>query len=129
MKVYTAFLYDPEARLHVTHKYLGEQRQEEIDRIDALLEYYFDTPREFPCILFNQRDWFGPKKDIAVLRPDPVVRWEDALFPDLRALLEGYRPDDFGAYAPHVTTEAAQIYMPFKYYALMSGDKILRKFR
>ena len=127
MKYYTAFIYDDAAEVHCTHKYLGTQSDEDYKAICELISYFFEVEQTFPCIMFNQRAFFGPKRNIPVLKPNAPCA--GLLFPALREALDGYRPDDYGGYAPHLTTAATEIHQPFKYYAIMCGDKVLKKWR
>lgn len=67
---------------------------------------------------------FGAKRDIRVLletRPLP----KEAFFPELRAELDHFRPDDFGGYIPHVSTAQHQIVeLSAVSYVLMCGKQI-----
>ena len=131
MKLYTAFIYDLEAKLHCTHKYLGQQADDDRLQIAETISAFFATPRTMPCILFNHREVFGPRSHpVNVLTPEPGIDWPERMFPELRLALDDYRPDDYGSYKPHVTTDALEIGFPFQYYALMTGGHtVLRKWR
>lgn len=127
-KYYAAFIYDKTASdyvLHCTHHYLGELDRDQLRQVEKMIDGYFLKERELPHVAFNQIDYFGPEKDIRVLRP---LKTSVADFlPDLKAKLEGFRKDDFPEYKPHVSTEQmSSIDKPFQHYALISKKGIAR---
>lgn len=125
---WTCFAYagvEPGA-LHCTHKYLGEQQDEDLGRIQAILESYFATPRKVPTVVFRREDFFGPDGDVRVLRPES----DDAswFLLDLRKRLDTFAEDDYPEIKPHVTTTLDAVMMPFTRYCLCQGGKILAEY-
>lgn len=126
-KYYTAFIFDENGTVHCTHKYLGELTENYYDDIISDITHYFEeTAREMPCLLFDQRQWFGKNGDIAVLTLNPEEVWKPHMMLDLRDRLSRYREDDYDSYKPHVTTSAVREWRPFRYYALMTGKTVIR---
>jgi hypothetical protein len=123
---YSGFLFDgisdPE-ELHVTHKYFGELKDEDAVRVLQIIDDYFKEPRKFPRCVFDQREMFGPDKDVPVLTPkefDP-----DDFFPDLKKQLDEFRKDDFD-YHPHTTTKLEIVDLPFSGYFLCYDSEVVQ---
>ncbi len=128
MKYYTSFVYDFTSEndpLHCTHKYLGTLTSDQRQAVEEIVSTYFlFSGRKLPEVAFTERKMFGPKRDIPVLLPKEFS--EKAFLPTLRKALSKFRPDDYSAYTPHVTTDLDSVECSFSGYALMSGDKIIR---
>jgi hypothetical protein len=132
VKYYTAFIYaDTEKTgLHCTHKYLGELTEEQKAFVEAMVTGYFsvhDVSKEVQPVCFCVEDWFGPKKDIRVLRPDSVD--PDVWLLGLRLKLGALKKDDYPIFNPHISVPLGivMIEKPFSHYALMSKGKVIRK--
>lgn len=126
-KFYTAFLYDTEAAVHCTHKYLGTLDNNQLIEVTMILDSYFKKPRTLPRVAFDQPDLFGFNKDIRVLVPT-VWNTKDFL-PDLREKLQPYKRDDYD-YRPHISTGARKLLVDrFAYYALMTGPVVVKAWR
>ncbi len=127
---WTEFTFRPEslaAKLHCTHKFLGEQPPESIERIQRHLHEHFATyvgkllgEYRPPEITFDLVKWFGVENNVRVLVPSiPHLK----LFPRLRNLLNCYRTDENPYYEPHVTTtNFTSVGPPFYSYALRCSD-------
>lgn len=127
IKYYTAFIFHEDNPVHCTHKYLGQQSEDDLQGIlDEIDEYFGSAQREMPFIQFNVRKWFGKGKNTPVLAPSSDEDWYPKLHMGLREKLDRYRPDDYGSYKPHVTTGAKEVFEEFGYYALMSGTTVLK---
>lgn len=129
---WTCFAYEgilPDT-LHCTHKYLGDQTPEAVEQITAILDAYFVTPfdtRTTPTIIFKREEFFGPNKDVRVLRPESDdVSW---FFLDLRKQLDAFAEDRYPELKPHVTTNLDAVMAPFVRYCLCQGDKILAEYQ
>lgn len=116
---------------HVTHKYLGEQTPEDLERITRLLNtYMIDHARELSeprAWVFDQFEMFGPNQDTPVLAAEPASN----MLLDLRKQLGEFREDDFPSYRPHITLPDASnvkalVAKPVKI-ALVSNDTILKE--
>ncbi len=131
---YTAFIFkDPdengEVKEHCTHKYLGYLGSANKRRVIDIVSGFFLARPTLPCAHFNRVHMFGANKDVRVLTMDrPLGTFDETWFPGLRDVLRVFRNDekDFGGYVPHVKTNRNDIRAPFKYYALMSGRKVIR---
>lgn len=131
MKCYTAFIFeeiDPDL-LHCTHKYLGDLSDNQIAGVRQIVDQYFrytHIPR-LPQAVFSKEDFFGPNKEVRVLKPRSWVpnRW----LLDLRNMLGNFRKDDFDSYQPHVTTLENIIDLPFSSYALIGDKQILGEWK
>lgn len=127
-KYYAAFIFDKTASdhvLHCTHHYLGALNPEDLSRVEKVIDSYFIRDRKLPEASFDRVEFFGEKNDIRVLTPSQS-KPED-FFPDLKAKLEKFRPDEFPEYRPHVSTDQLpKVDRPFSHYALISKKGILR---
>lgn len=113
--------------LHCTHKFMGEQSPEAIEEICNILDSYFEAQPFGPFqVLFKEEDWFGQNKDVRVLKPSQEAGKE--FLPDLRKQLDPFMKDWYDGWKPHVTTDMAEVNMPFTRYCLFQGDKILREY-
>lgn len=122
-KYYTTFLFrgvtNPRT-LHCTHKYLGELNAQDLNLVEYLLAEYFQIPRRAPLWLFTIEDFFGPQKDIRVLKVPPF--FTDPLA-SLREKLSKIRKDDY-PYTPHVTTGTREFLdIKMDRYALVSNEE------
>lgn len=126
---WTCFSYEvfPPHELHCTHKFLGEQSEENAKKILAILDSYF-SKNSFVSFKphFNTSVFFGKNKDVKVLKLDKFDK--DLFLPELRKMLNAFRKDDYAEYSPHVTTLKDSINLPFKNYCFMFGDKIIKKY-
>lgn len=110
MSYYTAFLFDHvrPTNAHVTHKFLGDLDPVDVSPIESLLASYFRNEFLFKGKIqtfeFDTIDWFGPNKNIRVLKAgnflDP--------FKDLRLALGAYRKDNY-LFSPHLTSEVITV--------------------
>lgn len=133
-KYYTAFHLEDDFGIpdcHVTHKYLGEQSDENLARIMPILNsYMIDHARELSeprTWVFDQFEMFGPEHDIPVVAAEP----KNNMLLDLRDQLSEFRKDDFPSYRPHITLPDASnvkalVAKPVRF-ALISGDTIIKE--
>lgn len=128
-KWYSAFLFRgiTSKQLHVTHKFLGDQTEENTVDIVDILDDYFSAPRRVPQVVFNKEAFFGENSDQRVLLPQGGTA--ELLLPDLREILDPYRRDDFTEYLPHVTTNLDTVQHSMDRYALMCDGRVVRFWR
>lgn len=126
---WTCFYYDgftPD-QLHCTHKYLGVLDDTSIKEIKKILDQYFDNkPFEKFKVSFNKETFFGKDNDIRVLTP--IEFNPEHFLLDLRSRLDKFKKDDYDSYNPHVTTDKSRVDLPFKGYALLLDDKMIKTF-
>ncbi len=127
---WTCFAYDgvvPDD-LHCTHKFMGEQTPEAVrDIVETLDRHFAANPFQPFTQRFDREEFFGPDKDVRVLRPasDKVP---STFLPGLRAQLDPFMVDRYGGgYKPHVSTDDDAVEQPFTRYCLCQGDKILKE--
>lgn len=126
---WTCFAYEgfTPHELHCTHKFFGEQTEENAEKIITILDNYFAKNSFKPFKAhFNTTSFFGKNKDVKVLKLDKYDK--DLFLPELRKMLDTFKKDDYAVYSPHVTTLKDSINLPFKNYCFMFGDKIIKKY-
>lgn len=104
--------------LHVTHKFLKSQSEEDKEDILSILnEYWNKNVFESFTPVFDTEDFFGENRDIRVLRCN------DSRFnrTDLRDKLDKFAEDQHGSYKPHVTTDLPRLKKKIIGYAFMYG--------
>lgn len=138
-KFYTAFvMYVRDGvtgellQLHCTHKYLGEQTNEQMGDVARICGRYFSQARAFPKAVFNKREefqkepprWRQPRERLVSVLTSFIHR--DAFFPDLKLELDKFRADDFEEYKPHITlAKYPSVSGIFQAYAIMSGEQVI----
>lgn len=122
----TMFLFDGVDKpdiLHVTHKYFGKGFKDDKEIIEALEKYFKKNPFKSFTEVFDKEEFFGPDKDIRVLRPSSNKKF----LPDLKEELEKIIVDKWPEYKPHTTVSANVdcIDYPIVDYVLVKGGKVV----
>lgn len=115
---------DP-AKMHCTHKFLGELDFNDLCWVKNIVDDYFSMrkPPKPKTIIFSEPEYFGKDNDILVLLPKerpPLLSW-------LRVQLDQFRDDDFYPYKPHISVDSdwdlnKALGADFTHYYLCEGD-------
>ena len=115
---------DP-TKLHMTHKYLGEQSEAAVQEIMQICEEHFNKSTTLmPKIVFDEVDYLGEKYKRVVKCQS---RLKQHLHLDLRAKLDHFRKDDYAYWLPHITHPTSHgLVARFSGYALLKNGVVLK---
>lgn len=134
-KFYLAFAYKDHENVdtkHITHTYCGELDSFELTKLIQLCDNYFNAnPFKGFKVEMNQEEFFGPEKDIRVLRPLKPSDDSSSYLPKLSKLLKdfGFNRSAFKdeKYKPHTTTDLPEIKDTINRIGIYSGNSIVKE--